>query len=408
MLRRDRTARFIDSGDFAKAPERCVARGRTSLGGHAVDLLDVTAPGGEVHTLYLDAQTSLPARVAYDDDDGRLTVDFSDWRTIDGHRFPFRAVISDGDHDFDITQTTEDLNTGAPIDPGVFRPLVGRSIEMAAPQTIRLTAREGHLFAPVTIGGRHYNFLVDSGAQNILIDARVSRELGLSAVGALEVSGAQRVGGLQVAPLGALAVGDGILRDLVVTTLDLGRSTRGVFPIDGVLGYPFFAEATVTLDPAHATMTFGPPGSYAPPGMKVAIETDRAFPEARFRINGALDVPFLVDTGNAGEILLYKPFIDQHPALAPARITASRRSYGIGGAMSSSLSTLDSIDLAGFSIYHAQAELMQATRGAFADRFDAGNVGLGVLRNFVVTFDESKNALYLQRGADFNDGRSRI
>jgi predicted aspartyl protease len=408
MLRRDRTERFIDSGDFAKAPERCVARGRSTLGARSVYVLDVAAPGGETHTLYLDAQTFLPARVAYDDDDGRMTIDFSDWRSVDGHRFSFGAVISDGDRAFDVTQTTESLTTGGSIDPDVFRPFVGHAIDMAAPQTIRLTMREGHLFAPVTIGGRSYTFLVDSGAQNILIDSRVARELGLGSVGALEASGAQRVGGLQVARLDAIGVGDGVLRDLVVTTLDLGRSTGGVFPIDGILGYPFFAESTVTIDMAHETMTFGPPGSYAPPGTKIPIETDRAFPEARFRINGSLDAPFLVDTGNAGEILLYKPFIDRHPTLVPPSLTASRRSYGIGGSMSSYSSTLDSIDLAGFSLYHAQTDVMLATRGAFADRFDAGNVGLGVLKNFVVTFDESRNALYLDRGAGFNDGRSRV
>jgi predicted aspartyl protease len=408
MLRRDRTERFIDTGDFAKAPERCVARGRVAIEGRNAYALDVTAPSGEMQTLYLDAQTYLPARIAYDDDDGRTTIDFSDWRTVGGHRFPFHLLISDGDREFDVTQTTESLRIGEPIDQGVFQPLVGRSIEMRAPQTIRLTARDGHLFVPVTIAGRQYNFLIDSGAQNILIDKHVSHDLGLAPVGALEASGAQRVGGLQIAHLDALGVGDGTLHDLVVTTLDLGRSTSGAFPIDGILGYPFFAEATVTLDIAHSTMKFGPPGSFVPPGTKVALETDRAFPEAHFRINDALDVPFLVDTGNAGEILLYKPFVDRHPSIVPPSVTATRRAYGIGGATSSYSSSLDRIDLADFTIYHAQAEVMLATRGAFADRFDAGNVGLGVLRNFVVTFDESANALYFERGSDFIDGRLRV
>ena len=51
---------------------------------------------------------------------------------------------------------------------------------------------------------------------------------------------------------------------------------------------------------------------------------------------------------------------------------------------------------------------MLATRGAFADRFDAGNVGLGILRNFVLTFDMAHDALYVERGADFDDGRARV
>jgi hypothetical protein len=50
---------------------------------------------------------------------------------------------------------------------------------------------------------------------------------------------------------------------------------------------------------------------------------------------------------------------------------------------------------------------MLATRGAFADRFDAGNVGLGVLQNLLVTFDEAHAMLYVERGSQFDDGGAR-
>ena len=44
---------------------------------------------------------------------------------------------------------------------------------------------------------------------------------------------------------------------------------------------------------------------------------------------------------------------------------------------------------------------------AFADRVDAGNVGLGVLRNFVATFDLGNAAMYVTPGSAFDDGRRR-
>jgi hypothetical protein len=50
---------------------------------------------------------------------------------------------------------------------------------------------------------------------------------------------------------------------------------------------------------------------------------------------------------------------------------------------------------------------MQSDQGAFADRFDAGNIGMAVLRNFVVTFDLANAKMYLQRSAAFDDGRYR-
>jgi hypothetical protein len=105
-------------------------------------------------------------------------------------------------------------------------------------------------------------------------------------------------------------------------------------------------------------------------------------------------------------LLLYHPFLETHPGIVPFTLT-SRRSYGIGGAASSYRTSLDQLDIGGLTIYHAETDVMQATRGAFADRFDAGNVGLAVLKNFRFTFDESNNAMYVARGGAFDDGRNR-
>ncbi len=406
LARRERTQRFIDSGDFAKAPERCVSRGRTLVGGVATYALDVTAPGGETERLYLDALTGLPDRLAYDDDDGRTTIDIADWRTVGGHRFPFRTVTSNGDRAYDTTQTTRNVDLVTPIDPATFAPLVQRQITMEAPQTLPLEVHEGHAYVPVTIDGRTYTFLIDTGAQNILVDKHVAAELKLGATGSLEASGASRTGGLQLARVRELAIGEGRLHDIVATTIDLGASTAGAFRIDGILGYPFFAAATVRLDLAAKTLTFGPPGSLTPIGERVPLEIDRAFPEARLRLNATTDAPFIVDTGNAAELLLYKPFVDRHHGIVPFTLT-SRHSFGIGGATISYRTALDRLDIGATSLFHVETDVMQATRGAFADRFDAGNLGLGVLKNFSVTFDLASAAMYLERSAAFDDGRTR-
>ena len=406
LARRQRTQRFIDSGDFAKAPERCISRGRTLVAGIATYALDVKAPGGATETIYLDAVTGLPDRVAYDDDDGRTTIDISDWRTVAGHRFPFRTVSSNGDRAYDLVHVTQSVDVASEIDATTFAPFVARRIAMDVPQTLPIEVHEGHAYAPVTIAGHAYTFLLDTGAQNILIDKHVASELKLESLGSLEARGASRTGGLHLARVHEFRVGDGRLSDLVATTIDLGASTAGAFRIDGILGYPFFASATVRLDLAKKTMTFGPPGSLTPVGERVALELDRAFPEARFRLNAKMEAPFIVDTGNAGDVLLYKPFVDRHPGIVPYTQNV-RHSYGIGGATVSYRTTLDRFEAGTASLFNVDTDVMQATRGAFADRFDAGNVGLGVLKNFNVTFDLADAAMYLERSDAFDDGRSR-
>ena len=406
LLRRERTEHFIDAGTFVAEPERCAYRGSQRIGTHLTQTIDVTARGGQTITLYLDDQTALPVRMAYDDDDGRTTIDFAEWHTIAGHRFAYVTVISNGDHAFDVVQTTTSVDPAPDIAPSTFERPNPRSIDMAAPETIPLYVRDGHLYVPVQIGGNAYTFLIDSGAANVLVDAQVARAAGLQEQGALEASGATRTGGLHVARLDDLAIGSGHLHGLVVSTLDLGASTHGAFRIDGVLGYPFFAAATVQIDYGRAEMRFGPPGSFAPRGTRLDLELDRALPEATFRLNDALDGQFVVDTGDAAEMLLYRPFVDRHPGVVQFT-TAQRSSFGVGGATTSYRTDLDRLDVAGTPLYHTAVDVMLATSGAFADRFSAGNVGLGVLKNFVVTFDDANAALYVEKGSLFDDGRYR-
>jgi hypothetical protein len=63
--------------------------------------------------------------------------------------------------------------------------------------------------------------------------------------------------------------------------------------------------------------------------------------------------------------------------------------------------------MGGFDLYHRSVDVVLAKSGAFADRVDAGNIGLGVLRNFVATFDLANASMYLAPAKDFDDGRYR-
>jgi hypothetical protein len=154
----------------------------------------------------------------------------------------------------------------------------------------------------------------------------------------------------------------------------------------------------VQLDFAHHVMRFGPPGSFVAPGDRIALDTDREIPEAVFRINGALDAPFIVDTGDSASVLLYGPFVALHPALAPQTGTGGSSFIGIGGADRSYSMHFDAFRLGTTTLVNQLGDVIVAKDGAFADRVDAGNVGLGVLRNFTVTFDYADHVLYLDHG----------
>ncbi len=395
LLRRARTEEFIQSGAFLHAPERARFTGYGSAGGRRAWKLEVIAEGGDPQTLWIDVRSGLPLRTEYLDGDGPEDVDLSDWRDVSGTPIAFHAVTTDGEHAFDTTQQTTSVQLGRPIDPQTFAPLAGNRPIAGGVQTVPLIDDGSRIAARVEIAGKPYTFAIDSGSGNVLLDSRVARAAGLREVGALEVRGAVRAGGLHVAELPQLSIGAGALDGLVVSTLDL--SSAGPMPLDGILGYPFFAAGMVQLDFAGGVMRFGPPGSLVPAGERFPLDTDREIPEAVLRIDDAVEAPFIIDTGNGGGLLLYAPFVARHQAMIPAGAGPGMRFAGIGGSNRTYRTHLAALRLGSTVLPQQAADVILASNGAFADQIDAGNVGLDVLRAFVVTFDYPGHALYLER-----------
>jgi len=406
LRRRARTEEFIDSGAFIKAPERSRFLGFGTLAGKRAWRIEVDAQGGEPETLWIDVESGLPLRLEYLEGDGPTTIDFSDWRTIAGRRVPFRAVSSDGDPRFDVVEQTTSMIVDGPIDPNVFAPLASNTIEAAGVESVPLRDLDGHIACRVTLAGKPYTFLLDTGAQSVVIDTSVARSAGIDQTGSLEVRGAVRAGGLSVVTLPPIGIGEATLRGIIGTSLDLAGSTRGMARFDGILGYPFFAAALVELDFKRHLMRFGPPDSFEPRGVRIPLDVDRELPEAVLRVDGRVSAPFIVDIGNSGELLIYKPFADAHPGLAPFTGNTTRN-IGIGGSNATFRTQVDRLELGDIPVYRRTTDVVLATQGAFADRVDAGNLGLGTLREFIVTFDLSHNAMYLERGEDFDDGARR-
>lgn len=406
LLRRQRTEDFIGDDGFVNEPQYDMFAGAKQLSdGRSVYEIVVTPPDGQSETVDLDAKSLMIDRISYDEDDGTSTEDFFDYRTAHGALVYQKEVDSNGDHLYDITHDVTKIIVDGVIGPAVFAVPQTTVVQTDKPVTVPLSNHEGHYYTRVTIGGRSYNFLVDTGAQGIVLDTRVARDLNLTPQGHLEVSGTARTGGLGIASLDAIQIGGVSLPVHSVSVLDL-RGSTGHFDADGVLGYPFFASAEVTIDPVAQTMTFSKPGSLHPQGEAVPVDVDRQLVELTAKVNGA-EGRFLLDTGNSTELLLFAPFMHAHPYLVGFQERHFASDYGIGGSTATISAIVNELDVGGYRLFNRYTNLMQSDRGAFADRFDAGNIGMGVLRNFVVTYDLANARVYMQRGAAFDDGHDR-
>jgi predicted aspartyl protease len=407
LARRQRTDDFIDSGAFTQHPENAMLLGHGTLhDGREIWELQITAPGGEPYAVAFDAKTWLVDRKAYVDGDAISSIVYNDYRVVHHALVPLLEIDSSGDHAFDIVSHVSNVAVDAPIAPAIFAPFVSATIALDAPVTLKLVSEGTHLFVIANAGDQKLTLLIDSGAQEIFIDAGAAKRLGLHGEGTLEIRGAQRTSGLGVAALDHLDFGSARLPVGVVSLVDLHNVTYHGATVDGILGFPFFAAAEVRIDPQQLTMTLGRPSTLPLDGAAIPVDTDRELPDIFAKIDGVA-ARFLIDTGNSNELLVFHAFADAHPGLAMTAGTRFSPNRGVGGSSAAVAGFVNQLDIGPYRLYNRYADIMLADAGAFADRNDAGNIGMGVLGQFVMTFDLAAHTLYLQKGSMFDDGRYR-
>lgn len=407
LARRQVTEDFVDSSAFAYHPEAVQLIGATVLAdGRDAYRLRVTPPSGEPYNIALDAKSWMVDEKSYLDGDAYETITYNDYHVVDGMLVPFLEVQSSGDHAFDITTHVDHVIVNQPIPSDVFVPFTPTVVDVAQPVTVRLEKQGGLLFTRVRIHDKTFSFVVDSGAQGIVLDTATAHELGMLPQGELEIRGTGRTPGRGLVPLAEVKVGDATLPVHVASVVDLGRIVQGPLSIEGILGYPFFAAAEVRIDPDRLTMTIAKPSALNVDGEKVDLDTDRELPEVRAFVNGA-PARLFIDTGNSSELLIFQSFMDEHHGLIQTAGNRQVHNRGVGGGNNAVSTLVNQLEIGSFKLYNLTGNVVLASAGAFADKTSGGNIGYGTLRNFVVTFDVSNHAMYLRRASTFDDGRYR-
>jgi membrane-associated protease RseP (regulator of RpoE activity) len=133
--------------------------------------------------------------------------------------------------------------------------------------------RTGHMTVMVKVNGKGpYKLIFDTGAPITLLNNKVAREAGLlknvprSPFTIFGAMGEARVRTLEVGGQKADNVSAMVMDHPTVEAI-----SRAFGPIDGIVGFPFFARFKMTLDYQARTMTFVPNG-FKPPDAAKAIE----------------------------------------------------------------------------------------------------------------------------------------
>lgn len=260
----------------------------------------------------------------------------------------------------------------------------------------------GGIFVPVVLNdGRTYNWLLDTGFEESVVDPTTAKQLHLKSVDERTESG----------PGGAVATArvHGVTRR--VAGIPLGAATlasldlSGFDPVfghhlDGVLGYDFFRRFVVIIDYRSATLTLCDTASYRPgreEPIALHLESKQPYIDAQIEgkrgppVRGALEI----DTGKLDPFSVNAAFARKNGLLKSQSTLLAMRGINVGGVTQAWMTRVKSLEFGHLVVGNPLMGIAEEN----ADR--AGQIGYGILRRVRLTLDYSRATAYVSPSANF-------
>ncbi|RDI98049.1 PDZ domain-containing protein [Dyella solisilvae] len=275
----------------------------------------------------------------------------------------------------------------------------------ASDESIPFRFEDLRAYVPVTVGTQSGEFVLDTGANEVMIDTVTANDLGMRATSVHEERGAGR---------GSLPTGDGGGVSLSVGSVPLKVDSAGVAPINrvlrpyngldikGVIGAPFFMEHVVEIDFATRKLVLHDPASFAYHGSGVRlpfqfVDGDPVVQGQLVLGDGArLPLRLLIDLGAKADLLVAAPFVKDHQLLIRMGPTVIEPlGAGVGGETRYAFARLAGLkvgnDLAGADLI-AGLSVNGTLRGGDYDAL----LGAGFLQRYRVFVDYPHQTMILE------------
>jgi hypothetical protein len=358
----------------------------------------VTTQGDSVHirlasgleeTLAIDPSTHLPTAATYTISPGQLTIKLSDWRPAGEWKIPFKTEITAGG----LTDTFT-ADTAKEVPPGNY------SLPDWTPNNVAFDAAispdiptkklpSGHIIVHPLINGQDVGwFVLDSGADIMVIDPTIADNLHLPKVGELPLVG---VGGVITEPfrtVGEMKLGPMTLKDTQFAELDLSmfKKAFGV-EVSGIVGFDMFRRSVVKVDLTKPSVAIFDPAHFS---LREGAWTSAKFSTGNIAIQAKMEGERLawyrIDTGANGTVQFHTPYVAREHLLQDRPVVEAQEA-GAGGTSEAKFGKIAWFELAGHRFESPDAVFSQATIGAFNDQYLAGNIGQEFLDPFTIYFD---------------------
>jgi PDZ domain/Aspartyl protease len=187
---------------------------------------------------------------------------------------------------------------------------------------------------------------------------------------------------------------------------NFGLSNYAGMPIHGLLGYEFFNSLAVRVDFSDSTLTVYRPEDVRlyGKGEKIPITIEDRKPYLETNVNmpdGCVKKTKLIIDLGAGHPLL----LENMEKALPKNCIAANLGMGFNGPVSGYISRINEVELGKYRIrniissFPTGDSLICKNEDVKRD----GNLGLGILKRFIVVLDYHDNLIYLKPGGNFKD-----
>jgi len=385
--------------------------GSKSEKGKSYDVLTVTPPKSSLPIdVWFDRATHLPSKMVQTAGSLVTTIVVADFKPVDRLMVPYRVDTSTNEGDnTSFTASSVDANP-----PGGAARLAAPtssphdfSIANGATQaSVPIQVAENHVYLDCMLNGKGpFHFELDSGGANV-IDPAVSEKLGVASGGSTQVTGVgSESSASSFAVIKTLQVGNALVTNQVFVVLPIAKSVgiaHGA-PLDGVIGYEVLSRFVTTFDYGNKKVVFHMPGSYTPPPDATVIPIVSYGTQPQFACSiDSVPTTCTIDTGARNSISLFTPFVEAHPSVVPATVTAPGvNGYGVGGRSIGRLGRVRTLSFGGLTLRDLVGDYTSQSKGGLAMPFIGANVGGAVWKRFTMTLDYRKLTMTLTPNADF-------
>ncbi|MEA2718777.1 MAG: hypothetical protein QOJ39_641 [Candidatus Eremiobacteraeota bacterium] len=384
-----------------------------------VYVLRVAPPDGREERRFYDASTLHLVRRETNYLNQLVVSTYDDYRTAGGVTTAYRTSVSDGHPENDAVWTIKDLVLGGPVVKAELDVPGSRRIPVGMPPgaaSVRLPARVdewGRVIVRMTVNGRGLDFQLDSGADGIVLDRDVARELGLKTYGRWS----NTVAGTFTSTRSIIPkaeIGPVVMNDLMVQAVPFSYQNDSRTRVVGLLGFDFIAGCVVKIDYEHGTVDALDATSFVPPADAMVLDAvlDDQVPVVGMMVNKALGEHFIFDTG-ADDVVLFSGFAKKHPEAVDDHSPHKNisRSFnliqadGVGGKLDMRPVMLAEMQLANVHYPDYLAMVMLGNQAAFEGEDQDGLVGASLIRAFDVYLDYANSRVVLVPNATTRKGK---